>query len=54
MGLKITTERLSLFNGYKEVDSWFEMDDILNDNGIVEGTKVTIKIRQKDRMEALA
>ena len=54
MGLKITNERLSLFNQDKEVHTFYEMEDIINENGIVAGTKVIIKIKYKDVMEAVA
>jgi hypothetical protein len=54
MGLKITAERLSLFNQDKEVDTFYEMDDVLDESGAVAGTKVSIKIRHKNLMEAVA
>jgi tetratricopeptide (TPR) repeat protein len=54
MGLKITTERLSLFNQDKEVNTFYEIDDVLDENGVVAGTKVSIKIRYKNLMEAVA
>ncbi len=54
MGLKITTERLSLFNQDKEVNTFYEIDDVLDDNGTIAGTKVSIKIRYKNLMEAVA
>jgi tetratricopeptide (TPR) repeat protein len=54
MGLKITAERLSLFNGEKEMDHFYEMDDVLNETGHIAGTKVSVKIKHKDLMEAVA
>ena len=54
MCLKITTERLSLFNQDKEVHSFYEMDDVMDESGVVAGTKVSIKIRHKNLMEAVA
>jgi sensor histidine kinase YesM len=54
MGLKITAERLSLFNGEKEMNHFYEMDDVINENGSVEGTKISIKIKHRDLMEAVA
>ena len=54
MGLKITTERLSLFNQDKEVNTFYEIDDVLDESGTVAGTKVSIKIRYKNLMEAVA
>ena len=54
MGLKITTERLSLFNQDKEVHTFYEMDDVIDENGVVAGTKASVKIRHKNLMEAVA
>jgi hypothetical protein len=54
MGLKITNERLSLFNHEKEVSNFYEMEDVINESGAVAGTKVSLKIRHKDLMEAVA
>ena len=54
MGLKITNERLSLFNHEKKVSNFYEMEDVINEIGAVSGTKVSIKIRHKDIMEAVA
>ncbi|HXS54854.1 MAG TPA: histidine kinase [Hanamia sp.] len=54
MGLKITTERLSLFNEDKEVNTFYEINDISNENGTVAGTKVSVKIRYKNLMGAVA
>ncbi|MBZ5857172.1 tetratricopeptide repeat-containing sensor histidine kinase [Flavihumibacter profundi] len=54
MGLKITTERLSLFNQDKDLHSFYEIDDIIDSNGLMTGTKVSIKIRHKNIMEAVA
>jgi tetratricopeptide (TPR) repeat protein len=53
-GLKITTERLSLFNQNKEVHTFYEIDDVVDENGAIAGTKVSIKIRHKNLMEAVA
>ncbi len=54
MGLKITTERLSLFNQDKEGHTFYEIDDVTDENGCVTGTKVTVRIRHKNLMEAVA
>jgi sensor histidine kinase YesM len=54
MGLKITAERLSLFNGEREMDHFYEIDDLLNENGNIIGTKVSVKIRHRHLMEAVA
>lgn len=54
MGLKITTERLSLFNQDKEGHTFYEIDDVTDENGDVTGTKVSVRIRHKNLMEAVA
>ena len=54
MGLKITTERLSLFNQDKEGHTFYEIDDVTDENGAVTGTKVSVRIRHKNLMEAVA
>ena len=51
MGLKITTDRLALFNQEKGVQTSYEMDDVADDNGIIAGTKVTLKIRHKNILD---
>ena len=54
MGLKITTERLSLFNQDKEGHTFYEIDDITDEDGDIAGTKVSVRIRHKNLMEAVA
>ncbi len=54
MGLKITTERLALFNQDKDLHSSYIIDDIRDESGLVTGTKVSIRIRHKNIMEAVA
>ena len=54
MGLKITTERLSLFNQDKEGHTFYEIDDVTDEYGAVTGTKVSVRIRHKNLMEAVA
>jgi tetratricopeptide (TPR) repeat protein len=54
MGLKITTDRLSLFNQDKEINTFYEIHDIVDESGTVSGTKVSIQIRFKNLMEAVA
>lgn len=43
-GLKITSERLALINKEKGVNTNYEIEDILNENGDIAGTKVTLRI----------
>jgi LytS/YehU family sensor histidine kinase len=48
MGLKITTERLALFNREKAVQTFYEIEDIKDGYGNAAGTKVVIKISFKE------
>ena len=45
-GLKITTERLALFNNEKTSASYY-VEDLKDENGEDAGTRVTLKIRPK-------
>jgi sensor histidine kinase YesM len=47
-GLKITTERLALFNNEKTTDSFYKTEDVLNADGNVAGTKVLLNIKFKE------
>ena len=51
MGLKITTERLALFNREKAVHTFYEIEDLKDENGNPAGTKVVIKISFKEAVE---
>ena len=45
LGLKLTTERLTLFNRKKSVPAFYDIEDLKdNVSGNAIGTKVTIKI----------
>ena len=46
-GLKITTERLALFNNEKNVHNFYNTEDALDKDGNVAGTKVTLKLNFK-------
>lgn len=48
MGLKITTERLALLNGEKGMHTFYEIEDMLDGNGMPAGTKVSLKISYKE------
>jgi hypothetical protein len=50
-GLKITTERLALFNNEKTINTFYNTEDVLDDEGKVAGTKVVLKIRHKNSVE---
>jgi sensor histidine kinase YesM len=52
-GLKITTERLALFNNEKTIHSFYRTEDVLDSDGHVEGTKVTLNIKFKDAVQQL-
>jgi hypothetical protein len=54
MGLKITTDRLALLNRDKGVHTFYEMEDLLNENGITAGTKVHLRISYLESVEQLA
>jgi histidine kinase len=53
LGLQITAKRLALFNGEHSTDRFYEIDDVIGDNGEVAGTKVLLKIRYKENIEEL-
>jgi sensor histidine kinase YesM len=48
LGLKITTERLALFNNEKAVHSFYRAEDVTGEDGNVAGTKVTLNIKFKN------
>ena len=52
MGLKITTERLSLLNSNSNMQTVFTIEDIIDENGNALGTRVLLKIFYKEMMEA--
>jgi sensor histidine kinase YesM len=51
MGLRITTERLALLNREKGLHTFYEIEDLIRENGNAAGTKVTLKIRFKESIE---
>jgi sensor histidine kinase YesM len=48
MGIQITKSRLSLFNGAQHESEYYNIEDVMNDEGSVGGTKVTLKIKSKE------
>ena len=54
MGLKITKERLSLLNQGTTGGTFYEIEDVLNENNEAAGTKVNLKIRYKESVEEFA
>jgi tetratricopeptide (TPR) repeat protein len=51
MGLKITTERLSLLNNNSSQQTFFTIEDLTDENGNAIGTRVHLKISYKEMME---
>jgi hypothetical protein len=51
MGLKITTERLSLLNSNSNTQTAFTIEDIIDENGNALGTRVHLKIYYREMME---
>ena len=54
MGLEITTQRLALLNRDKQVQTFFTIEDIVDENTNVAGTKVILKICYKELAEELS
>lgn len=52
-GLKITTERLALFNNEKSLQTFYNSEDVVDEDGKVAGTKVVLKINYKQTKEAI-
>jgi len=52
MGLKITAERLALLNRGKGVHTFYEIEDLLGENGNAAGTKVNLRISYKESVGA--
>ena len=53
MGLQITTERLTLLNQEMDVQTFFNMEDITDDEGNAAGTRVILKMHYRDLTEAI-
>jgi hypothetical protein len=52
-GLKITTERLALFNEEKIIHSFYNTEDLFDSGGNVAGTKVTLSIKFKEAVQQI-
>lgn len=48
LGIQITKSRLSLFNGAQQESEYYNIEDVVDEKGIVDGTKVTLKIKSKE------
>jgi hypothetical protein len=53
LGLKITTERIALLNKENNFNTFYKIDDILNEEHEVAGTKVQLKIKYKEAVEEI-
>ncbi len=54
LGLKITKDRLALLNQNSEIQTFFEMHDLQDENGEAAGTKVVIRIKHSEDIHELA
>jgi tetratricopeptide (TPR) repeat protein len=54
MGLKITTERLALLNREIGLQTFYEIEDLKDEKGDANGTKVILKISYKESVEEMA
>ena len=54
MGLKITTERLALLNKENNFSTFYKIEDVVNGNDKVTGTRVQLKIKYKETVEEYA
>jgi LytS/YehU family sensor histidine kinase len=54
LGLKITNNRLALLNENNRDESFYDMDDIIDEEGNIGGTKVEVRIRYKDLVDEYA
>jgi hypothetical protein len=53
MGLKITTERLALLNQENNFNTFYRIEDKLNADNEIAGTRVQLKIKHKESIEEL-
>ncbi len=51
MGLKITSERLSLLNKYSDEQTFFKVEDLVDEKGNASGTRVHLKIHYRELTE---
>lgn len=51
MGLQITNDRLAMLNKDSEQPAFFNMEDLINEEGEPAGTRVILKMNYKDLME---
>ena len=53
LGLRITTERLALLNQENNFSTFYRIEDMLDDQNEVAGTRVQLKIKYKESVEEL-
>ena len=53
LGLKITTDRLALLNENQNIQTFYKMHDLEDENGIAEGTRVELQIKYKEEISEL-
>jgi LytS/YehU family sensor histidine kinase len=53
MGLRITAERLSLLNQVTDVNAFFNIEDVTDDDGNALGTRVIVKMNYRDLLETV-
>src|SRR5579871_687 len=53
MGLQMTSERLALLNEGDDERTFFDVEDIYDDEGIAAGTRVVLKIKYKNLTETI-
>ncbi|WP_276479868.1 tetratricopeptide repeat-containing sensor histidine kinase [Paraflavitalea pollutisoli] len=52
MGIKLTADRLALFNEHRSVQHYYKIEDITDAQGNITGTQVILEIRYKEYMNA--
>jgi tetratricopeptide (TPR) repeat protein len=53
VGLKITSERLALFNEGKKAETFVRTEDLMDESGNALGTRVILTIKNKDLVQAI-
>jgi sensor histidine kinase YesM len=53
LGLKITSARLALLNKEQNKETAYQIEDVLNEEGDIAGTKVNLKIFYKEFLEEI-
>jgi hypothetical protein len=48
LGIKLTADRLALFNEDRSVQTFYTIEDIKEETGNIVGTRVTVEIRYKE------